>query len=218
MREFKIAHMYGNLLNTYGDNGNLLMLKYCARKKGFKVTSEVISLGDDFKAEDYDLVFIGGGQDLEQEVVSADIMAKKDSLQRYIEDGGVTVGICGGYQLLGEYYVNAQNKKIPGTGILKLRTETQDNNRFIGNITIHNEEFDETYSGFENHNGMTYILDDKIKPLGTVIEGHGNNGFDKSEGIHYKNVFCSYLHGPPLVRNPHLAERIIDIAIERMEK
>lgn len=217
MKILKIAHMYGNLLNTYGDNGNLLMLQYHAKLQGFQVETTVVSLEDDFVAEDYDLIFIGGGQDLEQAVVSKDIQFKKAELGAYIENNGVVVAICGGYQLLGKYYIAANGDKIEGTGLLNLRTESQDDRRFIGNITIYNEEFDETYAGFENHNGLTFI-EDPVKPLGIVQSGNGNNGEDKTEGAHYKNVFCSYLHGPLLVRNQHLTKRIIDTALARKNK
>ncbi len=212
MEKFRIAHLYGNLLNTYGDNGNLLLLKYFAKLQGNFVESEIISLQDDFTASDYDLVFIGGGQDLEQSVVARDLQMKKKELEKYIENDGVLLAICGGYQLLGHYYITADGEKIEGTGLLDLYTERQENGRFIGDIVIHNEEFDETYVGFENHNGVTHI-GQALKPLGIVQTGNGNNGFDQTEGVHYKNVFCSYLHGPLLVRNQHLAKRIIDTAL-----
>lgn len=217
MDKFKICHLYGNLLNTYGDNGNLLMLKHMAFTKGYDVEVDIVSLNQTVNFNEYDLVFIGGGQDLEQEVVSRDLVHKRDALKEYVEAGGPTVAICGGYQLLGHYYVGANGTKIPGTSILDIWTETQDNNRFIGNIEIYNSDFDQTYYGFENHNGMTYH-GEGVKPLGIVKEGMGNNGKDKTEGAIYKNVFCSYLHGPILVRNKNLTEKIIDIAIAEKNK
>lgn len=217
MEKFRIAHLYGNLLNTYGDNGNLLMLQYFAKLKGYSVESQIISLEDDFFAADYDLVFIGGGQDLEQSVVAEDLQMKRMELAKYIENDGVLLAICGGYQLLGHYYITAKGAQIKGTGLLNLYTERQENRRFIGDIKIYNEEFDETYVGFENHHGMTY-LDQSLKPLGMVQEGNGNNGLDHTEGAHYKNVFCSYLHGPLLVRNQHLTKRIIETAIQVKEQ
>lgn len=210
----RIAHLYGNLLNTYGDNGNLLMLQYYAKQTGLEVVTDVISLNDPFDPNQYDLVFFGGGQDFEQEVVSKDIQRIKDELKQYIENNGVMLAICGGYQLLGHYYMNAKNKKILGTSILDFHTLSQEHNRFIGNTKIHNEEFDETYEGFENHAGRTF-LSETLNPLGKVLLGKGNNGEDKTEGLHYKNLFCSYFHGPLLVRNPHLAQRIIDIVVQK---
>ncbi len=205
----RIAHLYGNLLNTYGDNGNLLMLQHEAKKTGHQVETTIISLKDKFDPTKFDCIFFGGGQDLEQAVVSKDIQRLKEPLKQYIENNGVMLAICGGYQLLGHYYINAKNEKILGTSVLDFYTKNQEENRFIGNTQMFNDEFNETYYGFENHAGKTY-LGKNLKPLGRIIEGKGNNGEDQSEGCHYKNVYCSYFHGPLLVRNPHLAKRIIN--------
>lgn len=215
--KIKIGHLYGNLMNTYGDNGNLLMLQYYAREKGVTVETEIISLEQPFDPNEYDLVFFGGGQDYEQYIVSLDIKEKAEQIKQYIEQDGVLLAICGGFQMLGHYYVDATGKRIEGIGVLDHYTLNQENNRFIGNITIKNEETGETYHGFENHNGRTF-LGEGVKPLGIVQEGKGNNNEDQTEGAHYKNVFCSYFHGPLLVRNQHLAERIVDLAIVNRQK
>lgn len=215
--KLRIGHLYGNLLNTYGDNGNLLMLQYCAKQRGVQVETDIVSLNQPFNPNDYDLVFFGGGQDYEQYIVSKDIQAKADAIKTYIDNDGVLLAICGGYQLLGHYYVDAKGKKISGISAIDYYTLNQDNNRFIGDITIVNEETGDTYNGFENHNGRTF-LGEGVQPLGIVQEGKGNNGEDKTEGARYKNVFCSYFHGPLLVRNNHLAERIVDLAIKNHQK
>ena len=190
MIELNVCHLYGDLLNTYGDNGNLLMLKHRAKKRGVQFNIEIVSLNDPFDANRYDLVFFGGGQDFEQRIVSKDIQAKKEAITEYIENDGVTVGICGGFQLLGHYYVDAAGNRINGIGALNHYTLNQDNNRFIGDIVIKNDEFGETYKGFENHNGRTF-LGEGVKPLGVVEMGYGNNGEDKTEGAHYKQTYCS---------------------------
>lgn len=215
--KLRIGHLYGNLLNTYGDNGNLLMLQYCAKQRGVQVETDIVSLNQPFNPNDYDLVFFGGGQDYEQYIVSKDIQAKADAIKTYIDNDGVLLAICGGYQLLGHYYVDAKGKKISGISAIDYYTLNQDNNRFIGDITIVNEETGDTYNGFENHNGRTF-LGEGVQPLGIVQVGKGNNGEDKTEGARYKNVFCSYFHGPLLVRNNHLAERIVDLAIKNHQK
>ncbi|HJA89309.1 MAG TPA: adenosylcobyric acid synthase [Candidatus Jeotgalibaca merdavium] len=215
--KLRIGHLYGNLLNTYGDNGNLLMLQYCAKQRGVQVETDIVSLNQPFNPNDYDLVFFGGGQDYEQYIVSKDIQAKTDAIKTYIDNDGVLLAICGGYQLLGHYYVDAKGKKISGISAIDYYTLNQDNNRFIGDITIVDEETGDTYNGFENHNGRTF-LGDGVQPLGIVQVGKGNNGEDKTEGARYKNVFCSYFHGPLLVRNNHLAERIVDLAIKNHQK
>ena len=209
-----LCHLYGNLLNTYGDNGNLLMLKYVAKKMGITLTTEIVSIHQDFKADDFDLIFFGGGQDFEQVIVAEDLPTKKEELTRYIENDGVMLAICGGYQLLGHYYIGAHGEQIKGIGALDHYTLSQENNRFIGDTEIYNEEFDETYYGFENHNGMTFLGKGE-KPLGKVIQGKGNNGQDQTEGVIYKNVFGSYFHGPILARNEILAKRLILTALKK---
>ena len=212
--KLRICHLYGNLMNTYGDNGNLLMLQHRAKKLGYEVETTLISLEEDFNPDDFDIVMFGGGQDYEQTVVAKDLQNKKDALIQYIEDNGVVVAICGGFQLLGRYYVNASGERLNGISAIDVCTNGQFPNRLIGDVEIVNEEFGETYLGYENHIGRTY-LGKNMKPLGKVGKGYGNNEEDHVEGCHYKNVFCSYFHGPILVRNQHLADRIIETAAER---
>ena len=196
--KLRICHLYGNLMNTYGDNGNLLMLQHRAKKLGYEVETTLISLEEDFNPEEFDIVMFGGGQDYEQTVVAKDLQNKKDTLIEYIEDDGVVVAICGGFQLLGRYYVNASGERLNGISAIDVCTNGQFPNRLIGDVEIFNEEFGETYLGYENHIGRTY-LGKNMKPLGKVVKGFGNNEEDHAEGCHYKNVFCSYFHGPILV-------------------
>ena len=160
-----------------------------------------------FDPDAYDIAFFGGGQDYEQTIVSEDLPDKKEDLERFIDDDGVVLAICGGFQLLGQYYIEASGKRIEGLGIMGHYTLNQVNNRYIGDIKIHNEEFNETYYGFENHQGRTFLAEDE-KPLGKVVYGNGNNKEDGCEGVHYKNVFGSYFHGPILSRNANLAYRL----------
>jgi len=210
--ELNICHLYPDLLNVYGDVGNILILKYRAQQRGIKVNILNVSMGDTFEGNNYDIVFFGGGQDYEQSIVSEDLLeTKKTEIAKYIEKGRVFLAICGGYQLLGKYYTTPEGLKLPGLDILDLYTEGGDV-RFIGNTVIYNKEFNETYVGFENHSGRTYIGD--LKPLGSVIAGYGNNGEDGNEGCIYKNTFCSYFHGSLLSKNPELADRLIINALE----
>ncbi len=210
----KVCHLYGNLLNTYGDNGNLLILDFYAKQLGINFDVEIISIYEDFNEDNYDFIFFGGGQDFEQVIVSKDIQSKKQALTNYIENDGVMLAICGGFQLLGEYYIGANGEKIHGIHALPHYTLSQENNRFIGDIEIYNKEFDETYYGFENHNGMTF-LGESEEPLGVVRKGYGNNDKDDSEGVIYKNVIGSYFHGPLLARNKNLALRILNLAMKK---
>lgn len=210
--ELNICHLYPDLLNVYGDIGNILILKYRAEQRGIKVNVYNVSTGDSFDSSKFDIVFFGGGQDYEQSIVSQDfIETKKYAITEYIESNKVFLCICGGYQLLGRYYTTPDGEKLDGLGILDIYSEGGDV-RFIGNTVIHNEEFDETYVGFENHSGRTYIGD--LKPFGKVIVGYGNNGEDGLEGCIYKNTYCSYFHGSLLSKNPELADRFIKTALE----
>lgn len=210
--ELNICHLYPDLLNVYGDVGNILILKNRAEVRDIKVNIINVSLNDEFNKDDYDIVFFGGGQDYEQSIVSKDLISnKKEQLSSYIEEGKVLIAICGGYQLLGKYYTTPTGEKLEGLGILNIYTEAGDT-RFIGNTAIYNEEWDETYVGFENHSGRTYIND--LKPLGKCLHGYGNNGQDEYEGCVYKNTYCTYFHGSLLSKNPELSDRMIKNALE----
>ncbi|UJA32566.1 type 1 glutamine amidotransferase [Clostridium sporogenes] len=210
--ELNICHLYPDLLNVYGDIGNILVLKYRAQQRGIKINLSNVSIKDSFPIDKYDIALFGGGQDYEQAIVSKDMVeTKKDDLTEYIEKGKVLLAICGGYQLLGKYYTTPEGEKLDGLNILDIYTEGGDT-RFIGNTVIKNEEFNETYVGFENHSGRTYI--GNLKPLGKVIVGYGNNGEDHQEGCIYKNTFGTYFHGSLLSKNPELADRLLSTALK----
>lgn len=209
--DLNICHLYPDLLNVYGDVGNILILKHRAELRGIKVNILNNSLNDAFDVDNYDIVLFGGGQDFEQSIVSNDLSGtKKDALEKYIEAGKVLIAICGGYQLLGQYYTTPSGEKINGLGILDIYTESGDT-RFIGNTVIYNEDFNEYYVGFENHSGRTEI--NGLKPLGKCVHGYGNNGSDGYEGCIYKNTYCTYFHGSLLAKNPELADRFISTAL-----
>lgn len=164
--ELTICHLYPDLLNVYGDLGNVLILKHRAALRGIDVNIINSSLGENIDKETVDIIFFGGGQDYEQSIVSKDLNeVKKEAMIDYIEEGKVLLAICGGYQLLGKYYTAPNGEKIDGLGILDLYTEGGDT-RFIGNTEIYNENFNETYVGFENHSGRTYI--NNHTPLGNA--------------------------------------------------
>jgi len=211
--ELNICHLYPDLLNVYGDIGNIRILKYRAEKRNIKVNISNVSLKDKFEGSKYDITFFGGGQDYEQSIVSEDlIQTKKFAVSEYINSGKVFLAICGGYQLLGKYYTTPDGEKLDGLGVLNICTDGG-SIRFIGNTVIKNEDFNETYVGFENHSGRTYIND--LKPFGKFIVGYGNNGSDGFEGCIYKNTYCTYFHGSLLSKNPELADRLIKTALER---
>ncbi|MDR2661291.1 MAG: glutamine amidotransferase [Lactobacillaceae bacterium] len=224
LKKYKLnfAHLYGDLMNTYGDWGNILALKYYASKIGVDINSELISLGDEFNSNKYDFVLFGGGQDYEETIVAKDLPNKAKALIKYIENNGPLLAVCGGFQLLGHYMVMADGTKVNGISAMDHYTENlhfkglikNKEKRLIGNITIKNPVTGEEYHGFENHQGRTFLGKNEI-PLGQVLEGFGNNGEDISEGVIYKNVFGSYFHGPILTRNGNLAKRILTTALNK---
>lgn len=220
--KIKLGHLYPDLLDLYGDRGNILVLEARTRWRGLDFEMQNVSLGEQIDFHALDILFLGGGSDREQNILVADLMGRVEELKAAIEDGLVVLSICGGYQLLGQYYQTAEGQRIPGLGILDLWT-VAGANRLIGNVVV-NLELEElaevnsgslsTLVGFENHSGRTY-LGPGLEPLGKVIHGHGNNGEDQGEGMRYKNVFGTYLHGPLLPKNPHFADVLLKLAMER---
>lgn len=210
----RVAHLYGDLMNTYGDYGNIIALRYYAHQIGVDVTDQLVSLGDDFNADNFDFALFGGGQDYEQSIVAPDLQRIGREITRFIENDGPIIAVCGGYQLLGNYFIMADGTRVEGIGAMNIYTENQATSRFIGNVTIKNSETGEEYHGFENHQGRTY-LSNQERPLGQIVVGNGNNGEDGSEGVIYRNVFGTYFHGPILTRNGNLAIRMLELALVR---
>lgn len=210
----KVCHLYPDLLNLYGDRGNIIAFVQRCRWRGIQVEVIETNKGEDVNFSGMDFLFLGGGSDREQNIMAADLLLRREGLQQAIEKGLVVLAICGGYQMLGQYYLTHQGEKIPGLGILDLHTRAG-NKRLIGNVAISAEIGGETVKivGFENHSGQTFI--NGLQPLGKVLAGFGNNGQDGLEGARYKNVFCSYLHGPLLPKNHKLTDHLIALALKR---
>lgn len=210
----RIAHLYPDLLNLYGDRGNIMCLQYRCRQRGIQVTVDEISVADPFDHTKYDLLFIGGGQDFEQEVLLEDLHRGKDEeIRRAVADGTVVLAICGGYQMLGKYYQTYTGERLDYIGAVDFYT-VGEKERLIGNYAF-DTEFGPVI-GFENHSGRTY-LGKGAAPLGKMVSGYGNNGRDGTEGVHYKNTFCTYSHGPVLPKNPALADKLIETAMRRRD-
>ena len=215
-RKIKIAHMFPEVLNLYGDRGNIICLKKRLQWRGIDCEISEVKLGDQPDLTQYDLFFIGGGQDFEQEVLLNDLKdGKGDNIKSAIEDGKTFLVICGGYQMMGHYYETKEGERMSFLGAVDFHTIGGDV-RMIGNYAFRlpEEAGGTDIVGFENHSGRTY-LGEGTKPLGTVLSGYGNNGEDKTEGIHYKNVYGSYSHGPILPKNPEFADHLISKALEQ---
>lgn len=203
----RIVHLYAEELNLYGDSGNVLCLKKRLADRGFSAEIRAVGIGE--RLEDFDILFIGGGQDREMSIIAGDIRKKSQALKYYIENGSVALAICGGYQILGEYYKGIDGEVMRLADVLPFFT-VGNRSRMIGNI-VTDTPFGKIV-GFENHAGRTY-LSSELNPLGHVITGSGNNGEDGGEGLLYKNTFCTYAHGPVLPKNPALADEIIKRAL-----
>ena len=200
-QELNIIHLYPDLLNLYGDRGNIACMQKRLEWRGIDAKVSTCTNSDhSINLENADIIFVGGGSDREQEIVCSLLLKKKDEITNYVENGGVLVAVCGGYQLLGKYYQTA-NSKIEGLGILDIYTDAGDT-RLIGNVVLESELFSQKITGFENHAGRTFI--GNHTPLGKVLYGHGNTGDSGYEGVVYKNVIATYLHGPLLPKN-HIA-------------
>lgn len=204
-----IGHLFPDLLNLYGDRGNIAALCMRMNLRGIETEVKTYDINDGINFADLDIVFIGGGSDREQLLVCKRLLKIKSDISQYVENNGTLIAVCGGYQLLGHYY-QLENEKIEGLDILDICT-VQKSPRLIGNIILESDYISSTVVGFENHGGRTYT--GSHTPLGKVLFGHGNDGESGFEGVVYKNVIATYLHGPLLPKNPVLTDRIIKNAV-----
>lgn len=209
-----VGHLYPDLLNLYGDRGNVIAFMQRCRWRGISIQLKEINLGDPVDFENYDFLFVGGGSDREQTLITHDLQGHVDGLRDAVENGLVVLAICGGYQLLGSFYRTPEGREIAGLGLLDFYTIAGDR-RLIGNVVLETELGGKKIKlvGFENHGGKTFL--NGFKPLGKTLYGNGNNGEDGLEGAMYKNVLCSYLHGPLLPKNPELTDYLIGLALQR---
>lgn len=209
-----IGHLYPDLLNLYGDRGNIqCMMKRC-EWRGIGAETIEFKLEDDIDFSVLDIVLLGGGSDREQMIVCKRLKEIQPDFKAYVEDGGVVLAVCGGYQLLGKYY-QTDDGNIEGLDLVNLYT-VQKPGRLIKNIVLKSDLFEMPVVGFENHGGRTFINENK--PFGKVLYGCGNDGESGYEGIVYKNVIGTYLHGPLLPKNPQVCDYLIKKALERRYK
>ena len=212
--ELNICHLYPDILNLYGDRGNIITMKRRLEGRGIKVNIDECSIGQPLNADKYDIFFIGGGQDFEQEVLLRDLASGKGKdIRTAVEEEKTFLAICGGYQMLGEYYKTWDGVQLDFIGAIGVHTIGA-KERMIGNYMFRTtpESGDTVVVGFENHSGKTY-LSEQVAPLGMMLSGNGNNGEDKTEGARYKNVFGTYSHGSLLPKNPVLCDFILQTAL-----
>ena len=206
-----IGHLYPDFLNLYGDRGNIQCLMKRCLWRGIEAETIAFELDDKIDFSNLDIVLLGGGSDREQMLVCEKLKEIQKDFKEYVEQDGVVIAICGGYQLLGNYY-KTEEGIIEGLSLVDMYTE-QGENRLIDNIVLQSELFDMPIVGFENHGGRTFIGENK--PLGKVLYGSGNDGKSGYEGVVYKNVIGTYLHGPLLPKNPQLADELILRALRK---
>lgn len=214
--KLRLLTLYPEQMNIYADRGNILFLRRRCEWRGIGFDSAVAGPGDAIEPGAHDLIYVGGGQDRDQRIVAADMLAtKRNGIAQAAADGAVVLAVCGGYQLLGHSY-QLGDERIAGLGIADLETVRSDGPRLIGNIAIEADlgAGPMTLAGFENHGGRTH-LGPEAAPLGRVLSGHGNNGADGFEGVRQGNLIGTYMHGPLLPKNAPLADRLIQLALAR---
>ena len=207
----RVGHLYPDYLNIYADRGNIAVLARRAAWRGHELDAASVSIGDTLRPGDFDVLYIGGGQDREQALVAVDLAAKGGAVREAAAGGCVVLAVCGGYQLLGSFYRDRDGVELPGIGLLPLHTVAGER-RMIGDVLLDCEWAGRTLAGFENHAGRTN-LDDGALPLGRVVHGFGNDGESGFEGCRAGRVLATYLHGPLLPRNPWLADWVLAEAI-----
>lgn len=214
-RRLRVCVLYPTRMNIYADRGNLLLLERRCAARGIGFELSAAELGDAIDPAAHDLFYIGGGQDADQLRIAADLReTKRSALKSATDAGKVLLAVCGGYQLLGEYYELA-NERVAGLELVDLRTVREDGPRLIGNVLVEIEDQGQKrlLAGFENHGGRTH-LGPQASPLGRVLNGHGNNGRDRLEGVREGNIFGTYLHGPLLPKNAWFADRLTELALD----
>ncbi|MDB5167179.1 MAG: Glutamine amidotransferase [Candidatus Saccharibacteria bacterium] len=204
-----ILQLYPRDMNIYGDYGNALVLLRRLEWYGYTPRLIAYNPGDEFPS-DVDIIIGGGGQDSGQGKIQADLLSIGSRLKKLADADVPMLMICGLYQLFGKFFKTSTDEIIEGIGLLDIETYGK-SERLIGNIILESEQFGLLY-GYENHSGQTY-LGKKVKPLGSVRMGAGNNTADTFEGARYRNVIGSYLHGSLLPKNPQIADFLIETAV-----
>jgi lipid II isoglutaminyl synthase (glutamine-hydrolysing) len=213
--KLRVCSLYPELMNIYADRGNMQLLRSRCEWRGIGFELAGATIGDSVDPDLHDLFYMGGGQDRDQALCAQDMVdTKKDALHAAADEDRVILAVCGGYQLLGHEY-ELDGERLPGVGLVDLRTVREPGPRLIGNCAIEADLGDgpRVIAGFENHGGRTYLAPGE-RPLGRVLKGHGNNGRDGHEGVRRANVIGTYLHGPLLPKNAWLADRLIELALD----
>lgn len=198
MKTIKIAHLYYDLMNYYGEQGNVLALKTAIEYAGFKVNIKTLSVDDEIDFEKYDIFYMGMGTKRNQEIVRKDILKYKDKIENVI-DKKMFIMTGNSYELFGK---KIDDKKC--LGVFNFESKTTD--RIVGEQVFKSDIIKQTIIGFQNRFSSNNIKDDY---LFEVIKGTGNDSESKVEGIHKNNFFGTYLLGPILIRNPYFKDALL---------
>lgn len=204
----RIVTVYPDLLGTYGDRGNGIVLQHRARLRGLDTTLDEVP--SDVPLPRADLYCVGGGEDGPQQL-AVERLERDGTLRRAIDDGAVVLAVCAGPQILGRSFPGADGMRSEGLGILAVDTVGGAASRAVGEVVVEAPAPIGTLSGFENHSGRT-VRDEGVDPLGRVVVGVGNG--DGTDGVLAGRVLATYLHGPVLARNPALADRLLALALD----
>ncbi|MFO7252446.1 MAG: glutamine amidotransferase [Actinomycetes bacterium] len=201
----RLVWIYPDLLSTYGDQGNVLVLEHRARARGIPVETLHVRSADPVP-ESGDIYLLGGGEDRPQ-MLGAERLRRDGGLLRAAERGAVVFAVCAGYQLIGREFCGDEGQPVPGVGLLDV-VSVRGQKRAVGELAA---EVDPafglpTLTGFENHMGVTR-LGPGVRPLSRTLVGVGNG--DGTEGAYAGRVVGTYLHGPALARNPALADLLL---------
>ncbi|MFF4773295.1 type 1 glutamine amidotransferase [Microtetraspora fusca] len=201
----RLVWIYPDLLSTYGDQGNVLILEQRARARGLSVETVHVRSSDPVPDQG-DIYLIGGGEDRPQ-ILGAERLRKDGGLNRAVAHGAALLAVCAGYQIMGSVFGGEEGQPVPGLGLLDI-SSGRGERRAVGELAA---EVDPalglpTLTGFENHMGVTR-LGPGVRPLSRTIVGTGNG--DGTEGCYAGKVIGTYLHGPALARNPALADLLL---------
>ena len=209
MREIKICHVYPDMMNMYGDRGNIIAMQRRLEWRGYAVKILDCTAGD-VPESDCDIYMIGDGPSIDNARLMEDLIEKKAPvLRKAAESGRVILGIGGGFQLLCREYRTADGRVLPCLGLIPAYTDAGDA-REPGDFSFETDGV--TVVGFESHADKAY-LDEGVSALGRVIKGSGNNGEDGTEGAVNGTVFGSWSHGPLLPKNSALCDRLLSLAV-----
>ena len=211
----RIGLVLPDVMGTYGDDGNSLVLRQRLRWRGYDAEIVRITLADEVP-DSCDLYTVGGGEDAAQKLASRHL-TESPGLQRAVERGTPVLAICAGMQVFGEWFVVSDGSRAPGLGLLDVTTTPQAT-RSIGELVVAPQVagLTEPLTGFENHMGAT-VLGPDASPLGRVTSGVGNGvpagqqvpSGGLVEGVVQGSIVATYMHGPALARNPELADLLL---------